>query len=264
MSTLVCFHAHPDDEVTSTGGTIATLVERGHRVVVVTATDGCEGEVPDGRERSELAGIRSAELAHAATILGVSASIELGYRDSGMEGEPENEHPDCFAQADVEVAAARLTEILIAESADALTIYDDHGGYGHPDHVAIHRVGVRAAEMAGVDRVFEATMNRDRIVAMMSAAAEAGVDLGPSDERPDPDEMKSFGSPSEIITHHLDVGAAADLKRQAMAAHTSQVGPDSFFLSMPPELFAEAFGIECFISRCGGSGSDPAALFGST
>lgn len=260
MGTMVFFHAHPDDEVTSTGGTIASLSAAGHRVVVVTATDGSHGEVPPGTAAADLADTRSGELAEAAAILGVARSVELGYRDSGMDGEPANEDPLCFAQADLESAAQRLADILTQESADALSIYDDHGGYGHPDHVAVHHVGRRAAEIAGVARVVEATMNRDRILELMAAAAEAGMDFGPEEDRPDPDQMADFGSPAEAITHQVDVRDCAGLKRRALAAHASQVGPESFFLSMPEEMFAEVFGIECYISYQGGSGASAADL----
>ena len=48
MATLVCFHAHPDDESIATAGTIARAVDEGHRVVLVFATRGECGEVPDG------------------------------------------------------------------------------------------------------------------------------------------------------------------------------------------------------------------------
>src|SRR5699024_2165223 len=87
----------------------------------------------------------------------------LGYVDSGMMGEPSNDAPWCFWQADVEAAAQRLATVLADEAPDAFTIYDDHGGYGHPDHIQVHRVGMRAAEIAGVDAVFQGTMNRDHL-----------------------------------------------------------------------------------------------------
>jgi len=260
MGTIVLFHAHPDDEVTSTGGTIATLSRAGHRVIVVTATDGSEGEVPDGCDRSELAAIRSAELAVAAEVLGVHRSVELGYADSGMDGEESNQNPRCFARVDVDEAAGRLASILTQESADALTIYDDHGGYGHPDHVAVHHVGIRAAEMAGVQRVYEATMNRDAIQEMMAQAGEHGLDPEGSDDGPTEDEMATIGMTAAEITHHIDVADQAMTKRTALVAHSSQVSPDSFFLAMPDELFAMVFGTESYRSRDGSTGTVPADL----
>src|SRR5438067_8395709 len=91
----------------------------------------------------------------------VCSSDLLGYVDSGMMGTPENDVPGSFWQADVDEAAERLAAILREERADVLLTYDDHGNYGHPDHIKVHTVGVRAAELAGTADVYEATMNRD-------------------------------------------------------------------------------------------------------
>src|SRR6201999_2976143 len=138
--------------------------------------------------------------------------------DSGMAGEPTNEAPGAFARADLEEAAKRLAAILDEEGADVLTVYDDHGGYGHPDHVQVHRVGVRAAELAGTKRVYESTMNRDHIQALM---AERADELPDSVDAPDAAEMDDFGSPAEIITTTVDVSAFVDQKLAAMVAHAS-------------------------------------------
>src|SRR5437764_1267119 len=145
MATLVCFHAHPDDETTSTGGVMAKAAADGHRVVLVVATKGEHGSVPDGMLAAgePLWQRRMAELAASAEVLGVSRVELLGYVDSGMIGTPENDAPQSFWQADLDEAAARLVAILEEEQADVLTIYDDHGNYGHPDHIQIYRVGQR-------------------------------------------------------------------------------------------------------------------------
>ena len=167
MATLVCLHAHPDDEAMSTGGTMARAKAEGHRVVLVVATNGEHGEVPeDLRDGETLVDRRRTETAASAAALGVDRVVWLGYRDSGMTGWEQNADPSSFLQADVEEAAGRLAAVLEEESADVLTTYDWHGNYGHPDHVKVHRVGHRAAELAGTARVLEATMNRDAIVRM--------------------------------------------------------------------------------------------------
>ncbi len=243
--TLVMFHAHPDDESIATAGTMARAKAEGHRVVLVLATRGELGEfAPDALAPGEsLTERRVAELAASAEILGVDRLEYLGYRDSGMDGEPTNHDADAFARADVEEAAARLAQILRDERADVLTVYDDHGGYGHPDHVQVHRVGVRAAELAGTRRVYESTMNRDWIRTLIERRADEMLDA------PDAAQMDDFGSPASIITTTVDVGDYLEQKRAAMAAHASQIPPDSFFLSMPLEAFAEAFGAEWFIRR---------------
>ena len=247
MATLVTFHAHPDDEAIATGGTLARAAAAGHRVVLVTATAGECGEVAEGflAPGETLGERRRDELEAAAKILGVARTEILGYRDSGMAGTPANEDPECFWQADVEEAAARLAAILTEEATDVLTIYDDHGNYGHPDHVQVHRVGVRAAELAGVSRVYEATVNRDGIVRFMNEAAERGLL-----EMPDIDGVGTqMGLPESELTTAVDVSAHLDAKRAAMAAHASQITETSFFLAMPPEAFVAAFSTEWYRRR---------------
>ena len=247
MSTLVCFHAHPDDEAIATGGTMAMAAAAGHRVVLVMATRGEEGEqlagvVPDGEELGDW---REQETRRSASLLGCDRVLFLGYRDSGMAGTATNGSPDSFCRADVDEAARRLADVLTAERADVLTIYDAHGVYGHPDHVAVHRVGTRAAALAGTPRLYWATMNRDRIREMVEAADRAGrpVDEGRT-ERANSDE---FGMPDADITHAVDVTGVLGVKRAAMSAHASQIGPESFFLNLAEPEFAAAFGTEWYV-----------------
>jgi len=250
MGTLVSFHAHPDDESIATGGTLARAVDEGHRVVLVFATRGELGEVAEGflDDGEELGHRREREVQASAYVLGVHRFEFLGYRDSGMAGEPSNDDPACFWRADVDEAATRLARILAEEEADALTVYDDHGGYGHPDHIQVHRVGHRAARIAGTPRVYESTMNRDHIRALLEEAAATG-EL--REEGPDVGEEAEFGSPAALITTTVDVAPWLDRKRASMAAHASQIADDSFFLAMPPERFARAFGQEWYIRTVG-------------
>ena len=75
-------------------------------------------------------------------MLGVDRLEYLGYHDSGMAGETTNDAAEAFARADVDEAAGRLARLLVEEHADVLTVYDDHGGYGHPT-TQVHRAGIR-------------------------------------------------------------------------------------------------------------------------
>ena len=157
MATLVCFHAHPDDEVISTGGTIARAAAEGHRVVLDVATNGDHGEVPEDLGPDEtLADRRRAETEASARVLGIARVVWLGYTDSGMTGWDQNDHPESFHRADPDEAGARLAEVLRAESADVLTIYDWHGNYGHPDHIAVSQLA-----LAGVMRAASTDEARD-------------------------------------------------------------------------------------------------------
>jgi len=169
----------------------------------------------------------------------------LGYVDSGMMDTPENDAPESFWQADVDEAAGRLAAILESERADVLTIYDEHGGYGHPDHIQVHRVGMRAAELAGVERAYMATVNRDALIRIMHEGRESGA-LPEDIEAPDIDAM-DLGVPDARITTTVDVSGYVDKKRASMAAHGSQITDTHFFLAMPDEAFRTGFGAEWYI-----------------
>jgi len=257
MGTLVCLHAHPDDETITTGGTMARASAEGHRVVLIVATNGQYGESPDDLTEGEtLADRRQAETIRSAEVLGVHRVEFLDYKDSGMTGWDGNADPESFHMADVDEAGERVAAILREESADVFTIYDWHGNYGHPDHVKVHHVGARAVHL--VDRpmrVLEATANRDAMIAMFAAAKEAGADMGSAgdDDEFDPggpaDDGNPFGEPEENLTLLVDVSDLAHLKRESMRCHRSQITDQSFFLEMPDDMFTAAFGHEWFIEH---------------
>ena len=161
-------HAHPDDEASQTAGTMARAAAEGHRVVTVFATGGEHGEVPDDLAPGEtVVQRRRREAQDAADVLGVARIAWLGYVDSGMTGWEQNAHEGAFSAADLDEAGHRLADLLDEEGADLLVGYDWHGGYGHPDHVQVHRVAHRAAELAASPpRVLESTMNRDVVRAV--------------------------------------------------------------------------------------------------
>jgi LmbE family N-acetylglucosaminyl deacetylase len=250
MATLVTFHAHPDDESIGVGGVMRKAADEGHRVVLVVATRGENGEVPDGflADGEQLWQRRVVETQAAADILGVQRVEFLGYTDSGMMGTPTNDTPGSFWTASVDEAAEKLAKILREENADVLTVYDDNGGYGHPDHIQVHRVGLRAAELAGTPRVYQNTMNRDHFLRGRALLAETSQDL------PDIEDSDGFGKPEEVITAAVDVSKYLEAKRAAMRAHASQISESSFFLAMPTEAFAYGFGTEWFIRDGHGPG----------
>lgn len=177
MSTIVFLHAHPDDEASQTAGAMARAAAEGHRVVVVFATNGEHGEVPEDLRAGEtLADRRRAEAQCSAAALGVSDVRWLGYADSGMTGWAQNADPSSFLAAPTPEAARRLADILDEVDADVLVGYDWHGGYGHPDHVTVHQVVHAAAPMAArTPRLYESTMNRDLMRSMMELGRSTGV-----------------------------------------------------------------------------------------
>lgn len=253
----MCFHAHPDDESIGTGGSIARAVGEGHRAVIVMATDGRHGETPEDLEHGEtLVDRRRAETEASANVLGAHEVRWLGYHDSGMTGWPQNEIAEAFIRADVDAAARRLADILVEVGADVMTCYDWHGGYGHPDHIQVHRVGHEAVRIAAERgrhiRLLESTMNRTHLSELMRAAGVSDFDPeGPADDG------NPFGSTRDEITMAVDVTPYLEAKRASIACHASQVSDSSMFLQMPAEMFAAAFGTEWFIEAGRPGGAPP-------
>jgi LmbE family N-acetylglucosaminyl deacetylase len=251
--TLVAFHAHPDDEALLTAGTLARAAAEGHRVVIVVATDGDLGLA--AREFSGGEGLgarRLRELQRSASALGAARVVFLGYADSGLGPEL---HPDPpgrvrFVRAPLDEAAGRLADVLREEDASVLLSYDANGGYGHRDHVRVHEVGARAAELAATPTVLQATVPRDTI--------KRAVDLAARVYRFPPEfDRAAFGrafSARSEITHRIGVSRYAAAKRAAMRAHASQSSADdgadrtlAAFLRIPRPLYDLVFGREWYV-----------------
>ena len=143
--------AHPDDESFGMGGAIAYYAERGVEISLICATNGDVGTVDDEylEGYDSIAELRLAELECAARALGIKEVITFGYRDSGMMGTPENDHPDCLWQADEEVIVERIVREIRRIRPHVVVTFDPFGGYGHPDHIYMYRATTRAFHEAG-------------------------------------------------------------------------------------------------------------------
>jgi LmbE family N-acetylglucosaminyl deacetylase len=257
--TLMAVHAHPDDESNSTGGTLARYSAEGVRTVLVTCTNGEFGDAPghvkpgeDGHDPDDVARIRLAELEEATAALGVAHVETLGYRDSGMAGWSQNDHPDAFhAQPDA-VVTERLVELMERYRPDVVVTYYANSGYNHPDHLKAHDVTVRAVEESGVpSKLYLIARPRSYRERMREVAAQFGVDMPQLPAPPPPDPAnpaapRPFGVDDDLITTHIDASAYAAAKRAALSAHQSQL-EGSFFLRFPDEAFPQVFGTETFI-----------------
>jgi LmbE family N-acetylglucosaminyl deacetylase len=261
-------HAHPDDESNSTGGTLARYSAEGVRTVLVTCTNGEFGDAPghikpgeEGHDPDDVARIRLGELEVATAALGVTDMEVLGYRDSGMEGWPQNDHPDAFHAQPDDVVVARLAELMERYRPDVVVTYFDNSGYNHPDHVKAHDITRRAIEATGIPRkLYLIARPRSYRERMREIAARHGVEMpqlpqppaepspadaaSPADPAPQP--PRPFGVDDSMITTHIDASSYADRKLQALTAHQSQL-EGSFFLRFPDDAFADVFGVETFI-----------------
>lgn len=245
--TLMAVHAHPDDEATTTGGTLAKYAAEGVRTVLVTCTNGELGDGPDGtkpehdaHDETAVIASRRRELEQSARILGVRHLELLGYRDSGMAGWPSNDAPGSFASLPVDSAARPLVALMRQYRPDVVITYDDYGFYGHPDHIQAHRITLAALDSVGsTARLYFPAIRRSRL----SAFAERMVSMGM--EPPTFDDER-FGAQDELIAASIDCREYAATKMAAVRAHGSQA-ENLFFLRFPESDFAEMFGVEEFV-----------------
>jgi LmbE family N-acetylglucosaminyl deacetylase len=260
--TLMAVHAHPDDEATGTGGVLARYSSEGIRTVLVTCTDGACGDGLGGVKPGEpghdpvaVAAVRQAELDASCAILGVSDLELLGYGDSGMMGWTTNDAPGSFWSTPVDVAAARLGELMTRYRPDVVVTYDENGFYGHPDHIQAHRVTMAALALTGRPaKVYWTTAPRTGVARLMEAMRELAADdptalpEGAGDPGSDQEAalMATLGLPDDEISTWVDTAAFADQKFDALAAHASQ-GDNIVFLHMGRERFADLMGVETFV-----------------
>ncbi len=263
---LLCVHAHPDDEATSTGGILARYAGEGIRTAVVTCTGGERGEIHNMdpvEVGPRLAEVRHAELTASLRVLGAGEPRMLGYVDSGMLGTEGNDDPKSFWRADTDEAVGRLVAQIRAFRPDVVTTYDAYGGYGHPDHVQAHRVAVLAAEASGIARLYPEAGPPWRVrkvylstfaTSMFGELFAALERLGLTPPPPDPDAAGDVeepqvppGTPDELIGAAVDIRPYVETKWAALQQHSSQLDPEAFFMRLPPELRVTVFGTEQFL-----------------
>ncbi|WP_460370085.1 PIG-L family deacetylase [Actinocorallia lasiicapitis] len=244
-------HAHPDDEVLGTGGVLAKAAAAGIRTVLVTCTNGEQGDGPggvkpgeEGHDPQAVAKERLAELAESARILGIEHVELLGYNDSGMDGWDANHADHAFANADFDEAVAKVERLMELYRPQVVVTYDEFGGYGHPDHIQAHRVAVAATERTGIpQKLYYTAIPKSGIRALFDYVKSNDIQV---DWMADQEEPPDFGTPDEIITTSVEVADQVRKKVKALQAHASQ-GENIFFLKLPDEAVDIMMGTESFV-----------------
>lgn len=282
-------HAHPDDEASSTGGILARYSRQGVRTVLVTCTDGAQGDAPGGikpgepgHDVAEVVALRERELRRSCEVLGVDHLELLGYRDSGMMGWSSNEARGSFWTTPIDVAARRLADLMEIYQPQVVVTYDPTGFYGHPDHIQTHRVALAAFGLSQAPRrLYYPTIPRSRFGDFRRVMAELGEQAGGASTDGERDEenaegegaaggkaegqgggedeageVEIFTSGDEEIAAWVDCSSVADLKLEALRSHASQ-SDNVFFVRLPPEVFRRFFSVEAFVLASGRDGEAP-------
>lgn len=243
--TILATFAHPDDESFGVGGTMARYVAEGAHVALVCATRGEVGQISDPALATPetLPAVREGELRCAAAAFGLQELIFLDYRDSGMAGTAENNDPRAFINVPAEEVVARLVGLIRRIRPQVVITFDPEGGYGHPDHIAIHKHTVAAFHAAGdgarypeqgapwrPERLFYSVVPRSFFERMRGAMEAAGMDTS---------GFERFGERAwtdDKITLSLDVSAQVEAKWRALECHATQFGPENPFRKMPADV----------------------------
>ena len=245
--TLLCVHAHPDDEAIFTAGITSHYAEQGYRCVLVTCTLGQLGLDDHGRNGAQpghnalaTRATRAGEHPSAGALVGYARQITLGYLDSGMMGWLANQDPDAFMNVDVETTARVLADIIDQEDAAVVVTYDENGFYGHPDHVMANIVARRAMELSTrAQRLFYPVVPRGVLSSFVAQSREQVVFL------PAWIEDAVANIPDDSVDCVMDVSRFSALKQGAIATHDSQVD-NADLVTMAPELFSLLFGTEYY------------------
>lgn len=273
--TLMAVHAHPDDETTSGGGSLVKYAAEGVQTILVTCTDGAEGEIHDPElnpeeARPRLAQIRTQELARANKIMNISHTELLEYADSGMAGTPPNENPASFHQADLREATGRLVKLVRKYRPQVMFSYNSFGGYGHPDHIKAHKIATGAFDQASnllryaeaefgpawqPSKFYTTAWSGQNFIRVWEAMKANGEDWpfrpppkeGDIPAPPQTEEAPEFGSPENEITTIIDVRDYYNISQKALYEHRTQINPENPFWKMMQKYGEIISGQEYFI-----------------
>jgi mycothiol S-conjugate amidase len=265
MSDRLCLmqvHAHPDDEASKGAAVTAKYSSEGLHTVLVTCTGGEAGDIlnkavdtPEVREN--LFEVRMAELRESVRILGYRSLHLLGYRDSGMPGTEPNEHPDNFANAELDEAVGRLVKIIREERPQVILTYgEDHSRYPHPDHIRVHEITLPAFDRAAdpswypeagepfqpLKLYYTGGMSRARLVAFHQWYLDKG------EESPYAEWLERIPSDTpERNTTRVDVGDFLEQARAALIAHRTQIDPEGGWFRVPIDISRQLYPWEHYV-----------------
>ncbi len=257
---LMAVFAHPDDEQ-GVAGCMHKYGHAGVNTTLVVATRGEAGEIAPGTDATPetLGEVREREMRCAAERIGIKNLYFLDYCDSGMEGTPINEDPSSFHQAPLLEVAERVTRIVRRQRPQVMLTFDAWGGYGHPDHIKIHRAAVLAYFLAGDRRAFPQQLNEDGLQpwspqklyygAFRREQFQRWIEVAyPNGELSEVAKgITRFGVPEAAITTRIDVADLVDLKLQALDCHATQLGPETLSAKVPLELRRKRMMTETFV-----------------
>ena len=220
---VLAVYAHPDDELFHGGGMLAHLAERGARVVLACATKGEAGKAhPSVQPVDDLGALRAAELRRSCELLGIEPPVFLGFHDSARKERQRHDDPRALANVDMLEVEAAVRRVIEDVKPRIIITFDPHGGYYHPDHVAVHRATTAAFYSSGVlgaaapERLFYSVLSREAYREHTERTRGWGVTEGL--------DPSVFAVAPELIALSFDARPYMERKRAAFNAHRSAFG----------------------------------------
>lgn len=224
---LLVVYAHPDDEAFGNAGTILAARHAGVEVHYVCATRGECGSTDASflEAYPDMRALRTAEQIAAAEALDLGAVHFLNYRDSNMPGTPDNQHPEALVQAPLADVAQRITSIIDTFMPQYLITFPPYGGYGHPDHIAIHHATLAALAQSTwrVPNVFYSTFSTTLLRTIITMMRITGRDPRAFGRNGDID-MVRVADEATPITTVVPCTHVIPAKIAAWKCHASQGG----------------------------------------
>jgi len=253
--------AHPDDEAFGMGGTLALYAMRGVEVYLACATLGEAGDIPPDflQSHSSSAALRESELDCSANVLALKQVFKLGFRDSGMEGSPDNHHPDALVARPMEEVVESIAAVMRQVRPLVVLTFDPVGGYFHPDHIRVHQATVlafdrvrkelQATDPQALSRLYYHTMPKSSAKIAVFWMRLLGKDPRKIGRNKDIDlvQIASQSFPVHVTINYRQV---LEQREQAAACHASQGGGKKPFglsawlmriLSRPVDRFMQGF-----------------------
>lgn len=227
--------AHPDDEAFGMGGTLALYAMRGVEVYLACATLGEAGDIPPDflQSHSSSAALRESELDCSADILALKQVFKLGFRDSGMAGSPDNQHPDALVARPMEEAVERIADVMRQVRPQVVLTFDPVGGYFHPDHIRVHQATVLAFDRVrqelqttdpqALSRLYYHTMPKSSVRFAVFWMRLLGKDPRKVGRNKDID-LVQIASQSFPVHVRINYQPVLEQREQAAACHASQGG----------------------------------------
>jgi LmbE family N-acetylglucosaminyl deacetylase len=254
---MIAFFAHPDDEVFSCGGVMALNQKRDIHTTLVCATKGEAGEIssPELADIATIGAVREQELIEAAKYVGIDDLQFLGYRDSGMAGTPANEEPAAYTNALASEVVPRLVRFIRDLQPQVIITFDPTGGYGHPDHIAIHKHTVEAFHAAAdpayypefgepwqTQRLFYPVFQRTIFTDLHDQLLAQGIE--PPKWFDGDDAGPEF--PDQPVHARVQVSSVVVAKWAAFKCHRTQFGKEHPFMLVPEDFIMKLIEEEWF------------------